>query len=343
MHKIPVFCLLFLVLIVIGECIDLPGGESISVSGQDSAGAASGQPPVYSYPRWSFRAGDPSNYVVPSVKIPPRPTPDSDGSSEGDIYSEGQGTRGTRVSSFTMTSDVAGNGSFAIRSCLEGQKYENKAYQLMSAKYGNLSQSRELSYSTDSQSDLETETGTVDYALAKIDMRDSTIFIGQSYNDITELKNNDALIQDDFTRAGAISKNSLYSSQALKVNLEDAESTQKLLNNYIVYSIDTRFVGSSNLHAITNNTEVDQFHVGQFALNRSIVSQLRCNNTTFADSWLECCLGDYLTMPKNYQMGSNGFGSDLRTLFDCTKCPALPPPEERQAESGIAPVKVGKY
>lgn len=341
MHKIPVFCLLFLVLIVIGECIELPGGKSISVSGQDSAGSASGQPPVFSYPGVSFSAGHPSNYVVPAVKIPPSPS-----SSESKESSQGSnlaGTTSNQVLGFTMMSDVSGTGKFATWSCLGGQKYMNKAHELMSAISGDLTQSSQLSYSVDRESNVETDSVTFGYALAKIDKRDSILFVGQSYNDITELHNNNDLLQDDIIRAGAVSRTSVYSSQSLKVNIEDEINNTELVNNYIVYNTGSRFVGSSNLHAITNGTEIDQFYSGQYALNRTIVSQLRFSNITTANSWLDCCLGGYLTMPNNYQMGSNGFGSDLRTLFDCTKCPALPPSEERQAESGIAPVKVGKY
>jgi hypothetical protein len=186
------------------------------------------------------------------------------------------------------------------------------------------------------------DSGSVDYAQAKIDKNDSILFVGQSYNDITELHNNDDLIQDDIIRAGAISKNSSYSSQSLKVNIENEINNTELINNYIIYSTNTRFVGSSNLHAITNGTEIDQFYSGQFAIDRSIVSQLRFSNITAEDSWLDCCFGGYLTMPKNYQMGSMGFGSDLRTLFDCT-CSKWKQTAEFPLDSGLTPIKVGKY
>lgn len=38
----------------------------------------------------------------------------------------------------------------------------------------------------------------------------------------------------------------------------------------------------------------------------------------YADAWLPCCSGGYLSMPPNYQRGIYGFGSDVRRLCDCT-------------------------
>jgi hypothetical protein len=36
------------------------------------------------------------------------------------------------------------------------------------------------------------------------------------------------------------------------------------------------------------------------------------------DDWLPCCYDGYLTMPKYYRMGSKGFGSNVKAIFDCT-------------------------
>ncbi len=33
---------------------------------------------------------------------------------------------------------------------------------------------------------------------------------------------------------------------------------------------------------------------------------------------LACCSDGYLTMPTYYRMGSKGFGSDVKGVFDCT-------------------------
>jgi len=37
-----------------------------------------------------------------------------------------------------------------------------------------------------------------------------------------------------------------------------------------------------------------------------------------ADAWLPCCFEGYLTMPTYYQRGTNGFGSNVKGIFDCT-------------------------
>jgi len=268
---------------VIGECSELPGGESRSIVGESSIGTASDQP-VFNYPQGSFRAGDPSNYVVPQVNLP-KPNPEPKDNSTGD---EGNSS-GNHQMAFAMTSDVAGTGSFTMRTCLEGQGIDNRAYQLMSAKYGNLNQSRELIFSKDSQN-VDTGNGTIDYALAKIGIQDSLEFFGLSYNDIAKFKNYKDSIQDE-TTAGAISKTSIYSSQSLNVN-EDDDVSKELLNNYTIYNIDTKFVGSSNLHAITNGTEIMQSYIGQIAMHRGIASQLRYNHTMGEDPMLECDCGN---------------------------------------------------
>ena len=280
MNAIFSLCLLLLSLMVIGECSELPGGESRSIVGESSIGTASDQP-VFTYPQGSFRGGDPSNYVVPQVNLP-KPTPKNpEANSNGE---EGNGSANSQMA-FAMTSDVAGTGSFTMRTSLEGQGIDNRAYQLMSAKYGNLNQSRELSFSKDSQ-DVDTGNGTIYYALAKIDIQDSTGFVGLSYNDIAKFKNYKDSIQDE-TTAGAISRTSMYRSQSMDVNEDDDVSTE-LLNNYTIYNIDTKFVGSSNLHAITNGTEIMQSYIGQIAMHRGIASQLRYNHTMGEDPILDC-------------------------------------------------------
>ena len=285
MNAIISLCLLLslLSLMVVGECSELPGGVIKSVVGEGSTGPDSGQP-VFTYPQGSFRAGDPSNFVVPQVSRPASPQQPATPETENDVNNSMTGPQ----IAFTMTSDVAGAGSFTMRNFLEGQGNENKAYQLMSAKYGNLNQTRELSFSRDSQSvDMDNETGTLNYALTKIDIQDSIGFFGLSYSDISKFKNNNDFIQDE-NRAGALSRTSTYRSQSLKVN-EDDDVQSELLNNYIVYNINTKFVGSSNLHTTTNGTEIMQSYIGQIAMQRGIASQLRFNHTMSEDSMLECC------------------------------------------------------
>jgi hypothetical protein len=272
-----------LFLIVIGECIDSPGGFSISTSG-NSAGSTSGQPPAFSYPPGSsFKAGNPSNYVVPIVKIPPHPNPSPN---QQTTNNASNGT-GIQKLYFSMTSDVKGNGSFALLSRMDGQENDDRTYQLISAPYGSLSQSRIMTYGKDSES-TDTEEGSLNYSLDQINVKDSLLFVGQSYSDVTKLKNNANIIRD-YTRAGAIAKDSAYGIQSFTATFDNITSLKELVNNYLAYKINTRFVGSSDLHAIANGSEIMQSYAGQIALNRTIGSQFKSNLTAYEDPVLGCC------------------------------------------------------
>jgi hypothetical protein len=291
MNWILFLWLLLLGSIVIGECFDLPGGESQSIAGQNSigTGTASGQP-VFKYPKGSFSAGDASNYVVPQVFLP-KPTRESQTSATNNI--NGNVTVSPQMA-FDMRSNVTGIGSFATRNYLDMNEYDNKAYQLTSAKFGNLTQSRELSFLKDSAAS-STDLGTFSYALSQLGVQDSTSFVGLSYNDIAKFKNNKDFIQD-VTRTGAISRASVYRSQSLKVDDEDENRSREMLlvNDYTAYGVDTRFVGSSDLHAITNGTEIMQSYIGQIALNRKISSQFMANDTFLDEPWLPCCNSPFI-------------------------------------------------
>jgi len=277
MFKNLSLCILFLGFILIGECYDLHGGDNKVVIGLGSDGTAS-SPPVYSYPKNTIITRDPSNYVVPVITLPQSTSTDSTSTDGSNLSGSGIGTM-----MFTMTSDVAGTGSFAVRSKLDGQENDYKAYQSISAKYGILTQSRKMRFAEDEETSTE-----LNYTLAKIDSQDSIKFFGRSYSDISKFQNKNDLIQE-FMRAGAISKTSQFSSQYLQLSLDNANDTKTLYNNYTAYNIDTRFVGSSDLHAITNGTEIMQSYIGQIALTRKISSQFMGNDTFLDDYWLPCC------------------------------------------------------
>lgn len=286
MPKILTSWILLLGLILIGECYeDLPGGENMAVigHGQGSDGSAS-SPPVYGYPKNAIITRDPSNYVVPVINIPrPNPSDGTSTSSNGNLSSSRDGTI-----FFAMTSDVEGSGSFAVKSKFEEHDESYKAYQSVSARYGNLTQSRKMSFSEDEQASTD-----IAYSLGKIDIDESIQFVGISYSDISRFRNKDDLIQENI-RAGAISKESRFISQYLQISLDNNE-TKTLYNNYTIYNIGTRFVGSSDLHSITNGTEVMQTYIGEIALNRKIASQFKANNTFLTDEWLPCCNSSFVS------------------------------------------------
>ncbi len=282
MYKIPVImCILFLVIVTAAESLNLRGGESVTVTGPDSR-YSSGPLPVYNYPRSSFGIGTPSSYVLPAVKVR-MPTPESKTSAKGNV-SYGMSSQPLMI--FTMSSDVAGTGRFSMRSFMDGREYDNNAYQLMSARYGNLTQSREVSFIKESQAG-SLETDEIGYALAKIDIQDSIRFFGVSYTDLTRFRNDKDMIQEGI-RTGAIVRTSMYRSQSLDMHLE-GDSYRHLMNNYTAYNIDTRFVGSSNLHVITNSSEIFESYIGRIAIKRDLGSQMRLNDTVHDVGMLECC------------------------------------------------------
>lgn len=115
------------------------GGVYLSMGrGLCSSDTGSGQP-VYEYPRSSSSAGNPANYVVPRVKVATPPKTDKDGKLT--IISN---ESGISPMTFAMTSDVNGIGRFSIMNRFDALGYDNKAYQLLSAKYVEASTNPEI-------------------------------------------------------------------------------------------------------------------------------------------------------------------------------------------------------
>jgi len=188
-----------------------------------------------------------------------------------------------------MMSDVNGTGSFAVRSKLEGRDVVGyKACQSVSARYGDLDQSRIIKFS-----EYSAATTEYNYLMANIDSQDAIYFVGKSYSDISRFQNRDDSIQE-YISAGAISKASRFKSQYLRVSINDSNDTKTLYNNYAVYNINTKFVGSSDLHAVTNSTDIMQSYIGQITLNRTIYNQFMSNDTFVQDHWLPCCSSSYV-------------------------------------------------
>ncbi len=131
--------LLMLGFILIGECYEARG-ENIAVIGPGSSFGTASPPPIYNSPKTIVITRNPANYMTPAVTIS-KFTPTTDTPPKNDNLSSLGTSNPTMV--FTMTSDVKGMGGFAVRSKLEGPDDEDyKAYQSVSARYGNLTQSR---------------------------------------------------------------------------------------------------------------------------------------------------------------------------------------------------------
>lgn len=169
---------------------------------------------------------------------------------------------------------------------MDGSEYDNNAYQLMSARYGNLTQSREVSFIKERRSG-SLGSDEITYSLAQISIQDSMRFLGMSYTDLTRFRSDRDLIQEGI-RTGAISRTSMYRSQSLDLQLE-GDNYRHLMNNYTAYNIDTRFVGSSNLHVITNSSEIFESYIGRIAVKRDLGSQMKLNDTIYDVGMLECC------------------------------------------------------
>ncbi len=67
---------------------------------------------------------------------------------------------------------------------------------------------------------------------------------------------------------------------------------------------------------------IDEDYIGTFSLARNMSSNFEGYLKIESDEGLSCCPVGYLEMPKYYQSGSKGFGSNLTSIFDCT-CPTL--------------------
>lgn len=64
--------------------------------------------------------------------------------------------------------------------------------------------------------------------------------------------------------------------------------------------------------------DVDEDYWGTYHIEKLMNLTASVDETTEDYDWLPCCSGGYLTMPDAYRKGSNGFGSDVAGVFDCT-------------------------
>ena len=71
--------------------------------------------------------------------------------------------------------------------------------------------------------------------------------------------------------------------------------------------------------------DVDEDYWGTYHIEKLMNLTASVDETEEDDDWLPCCSGGYLSMPETYRKGSNGFGSDVTGVFDCTcfKAPGL--------------------
>jgi hypothetical protein len=64
--------------------------------------------------------------------------------------------------------------------------------------------------------------------------------------------------------------------------------------------------------------DVDEDYWGTYHIEKLMNLAASVDETEEDDDWLPCCSGGYLSLPETYRKGSNGFGSDVSGVFDCT-------------------------
>jgi hypothetical protein len=64
--------------------------------------------------------------------------------------------------------------------------------------------------------------------------------------------------------------------------------------------------------------EIDEDYWGTYHIEKNMTLEVPFKRVEKVDDWLPCCFGGYLTMPKYYQMGPKGYGSNVKGVFDCT-------------------------
>jgi len=69
---------------------------------------------------------------------------------------------------------------------------------------------------------------------------------------------------------------------------------------------------------ITVNNELEQDYRGTFTIAQKLSHKIDYARRDVMNDWLPCCTGGYLNMAKYEQMGTRGFGSNVKSIFDCT-------------------------
>jgi hypothetical protein len=69
--------------------------------------------------------------------------------------------------------------------------------------------------------------------------------------------------------------------------------------------------------------EVATDYIGTYHISNNMTLMLSDDETDYEAAWLPCCFGGYLEMPMSYQKGASGFGSNVRSIFDCS-CTKVP-------------------
>jgi hypothetical protein len=282
MEKLVLFGIIALLLLSSVRGADVNGGDSVVVIGRGSEGNGS-QPPVLRGSDNIDTTRDPGSYVVPGTPVPkPTPPKPPTPSSEDNFNETGAPTTVT----FTMTSDVSGQGKFSTWKNLVGEEKSKtpKVHQRTSALSGNLADSSLTIYAMDKQASIDTSSD-----VRFIRSANKILFTGNSYSEFTRVTNGADQMVESY-EAGAINKTSSYDSLFAEVIEEEPEGDfayNRTIQSYLASQTSSRFVGKFNLHACINGTEIEENLIGRFAEERKMSGESHYN-LTMQETGMDC-------------------------------------------------------
>ena len=125
---------------------------------------------------------------------------------------------------------------------------------------------------------------------------------------------NRTIIEADISTNGVIEQRLGNTSSSYKMNLLTQGTSTDLDASRLRYNAPLSIFGRPEIY-----TQVSQQYVGEQRMGLNIkMDKSVIRPPIETEPWLDCCSGGYLTMPKSYQMGEGGLGSNLESVFDCT-------------------------
>jgi|GEM_PF-3488660 len=264
-------------------------GHSVEGVGQESSGGSS---PVIDIHYPTGNTIDPREYKTPS-----RPTRQSNNESNKTSLNASVGLRlDINAFLFQMGSSVNGTGRHSDWSMVSNAAGV-VAKQSSSTISGSLDLAKEVTLITDVSN--TTTSSALDHAVSLttrptlLRVQNQVLFVGRGYQEKDCFTNMGDSIQD-YYRAGAISKDSIYN--ALYMSKVTGPGNTPVAgthyNKHTLYDINTRYTGTSRFTALfpnRNTSEVSQEYTGRMALQRRVFESESYDITNRYDTWLPCC------------------------------------------------------
>jgi hypothetical protein len=179
----------------------------------------------------------------------------------------------------------------------------------------------------------------------KLNRSKSMTYSGKGINNRDFAGNNHDFIGADFLYSKEFSKEHSLNMSLYRLNATVLATDEAIQHGEIEVTRDTQYKLQAHSTGIANFkyrqvgiqdeilNEGDEMFVGVYDIAKNLHMSSRFDRFKKDDDWLPCCYGGYLTMPASYQMSSEGFGSNVRGVFDCT-CSKVPSVAELQRISG---------